>query len=202
MHIMQSKQATPKTPPKLVAIVGMPGSGKTEAANFLAEKGFQFIRLGQLTLDEIRKRGLEPTEQNERPIREELRKKHGMDAFALLNFPKIDRMLERGDVVVDGLYSWEEYLAFKKKYKQIAVIAIYASPETRYKRLAKRRLDREKDVNMQKRSCTIDETASRDRAQLENLHTGGPIAMAEFTIVNEGSLEYLKEEIEKILKKI
>src|SRR3990167_7996916 len=95
---------------RIFAIVGMPGSGKTEASEFLVKKGFQFIRLGQLTLDEIKKRGLEPTETNERPIREALRTKHGMAAFATLNFPKIDQMLLNNSVVIDGLYSWEEFL--------------------------------------------------------------------------------------------
>src|SRR5665648_593531 len=115
---------------KVIAIVGMPGSGKTESGKYIASKGFSFIRLGQLTLDEVIKRGLEPGEASERPVREELRKKYGMAAYASLNFPKIDAMLRKNHVVADGLYSWEEYLEFKKKYgKKITVIAIYASPE-------------------------------------------------------------------------
>src|SRR3989338_7096049 len=183
----------------LIAMVGMPGSGKTEAAELLVKKGFQFLRLGQLTLDEVKRRGLAPTEQNERPIREDLRREHGMDAFATLNFPKIDKLIKKGDVVIDGLYSWEEYLAFKKKYPGITVLAIHASPKTRYARLEKRKLDKT-DKDMKKRSATREEAASRDRAQLENLHTGPPIAMADFTVVNEGSLKEMQENINEILK--
>lgn len=185
----------------LIAIVGMPGGGKTEAAEYLVGKGFEFVRLGQLTLDEVKKRGLEPTEANERPIREQLRREHGMDAFATLNFPKIDRLLKKGDVVVDGLYSWEEYLAFKKKYP-IVVIAIYASPGTRYARLGKRTWDRKKDPDMKNRSYTKDEAAARDKAQLENLHSGPPIAMADFTIVNECSLREMQKSMDEILKTV
>ena len=185
---------------RIIAIVGMPGAGKTEAAEFLIKKGFQSVRLGQLTLDEVKKRGLEPTENNERPIREELRKKHGMDAFAILNFPKIDKILTKGDVVVDGLYSWEEYLAFKKKYPGITVIAIYASPKTRYERLGKRSWDKKKDPKMKNRSYTKEEAASRDSAQLENLHSGPPIAMADFTFVNECNIKELHNGLEEILK--
>lgn len=184
----------------LVAIVGMPGSGKTEAAEYLVKKGFQFVRLGQLTLDEVKKRGLEPTEQNERPIREAIRREHGMDAFATLNFPKIDKMLRKGNVVVDGLYSWEEYLAFRKKYPKIAVIALYASPKTRYERLGKRQWDKKNDPKMKNRSYTKEEASSRDRAQLENLHTGPPIAMADFTIVNEGSMKDIQNKLDAVIK--
>ena len=186
---------------KIVAIVGMPGAGKTEAAEYLVKKGFRFVRLGQITLDEVKKRGLEPTEGNERPIREELRKTHGMAAFALLNFQKIDKMLKNGSVVVDGLYSWEEYAAFKEKYPNIVVLSIYASPKTRYERLEKRKLNK-KDVKMKKRRATKEEAASRDKAQLENLHTGPPIAMADFTVVNECSLKELHKNIDEILKKL
>ena len=186
----------------IIAIVGMPGAGKTEASEYLAKKGFQFIRLGQITLDEVKKRGLKPTEANERPIREELRKKHGMAAFALLNFLKIDKLLKKGDVVIDGLYSWEEYLAFKEKYPDIIILSIYASPKTRYARLGKRKWDAQKDPKMKNRSFTEKESASRDKAQLENLHTGPPIAMADFTFVNECSLREMQKGLEEILKAI
>src|SRR3989338_2196475 len=185
---------------QIFAIVGMPGSGKTEASEFLIKKGFQFIRLGQLTLDEIKKRGLEPTEANEKPIREALRAKYGMAAFATLNFPKIDALLKKSNVVVDGLYSCEEYLAFKEKYSNITVIAIYASPKTRYARLEKQSVS--KDSGIKRRHYTKEEATSRDKAQLENLHTGGPIAMADFTIPNETSIKDLQKCFEEILKGI
>ncbi len=187
---------------KIVAIVGMPGSGKTEASEFFVKKGYQPIRLGQLTLDEVKKCGLEPIETNERPIRERLRREHGMAAFAILNFQKIEALLKKENVVIDGLYSWEEYLAFKEKYPGIVVIAINASPKTRYERLEKQKYDKEKDVNMKRRHYTKEEAASRDRAQLENMHTGGPIAMADFTVVNELTVKELKQCLEEIVKAI
>lgn len=191
------------TDKKIIAIVGMPGSGKTDAGTFLKNKGFGFIRLGQLTLDEVSKRGLEPGEASERPIREELRKKFGMAAFAILNFPKIDELLEKSGVIVDGLYSWEEYLEFKKKYgENLVVMAIYASPKTRYNRLSTRQWDKQKDEKMVNRSYSRRDAKNRDFAQLTNLNTGGPIAMADFTIVNEGTLDDLFENMDKVIKKI
>ena len=48
------------------------------------------------------------------------------------------------------------------------------------------------------RPLTVEEAASRDVAELENTNKGGPIAMADFTIINESSLEDLRKEIEKI----
>lgn len=188
---------------KIIAIVGLPGSGKTEAGKFFIEKGYAPIRLGQLTLDEVKRRGQTPGEESERPVREELRKKHGMAAYAILNIPKIDALLKKGKVVIDGLYSWEEYVEFKKKYgDKIGVLAIYASPATRHKRLAKRKWDKKKDVKMINRPYNREEAKKREYAEIGNLHTGGPIAMADFTIINEGAKEELQKNLEKIIKKI
>ena len=188
-----------KTKNKIIAIVGLPGSGKTEVGKFFINLGFQPIRLGQLTLNEVRKKGLEPGEASERPIREALRKKYGMAAYAILNLPKINSLLKSGCVLIDGLYSWEEYLEFKKKYgEKLTVIAVYASPKIRHQRLLTRIWDKKKDVKMVNRSYTKEQAVERDCAEISNLHTGGPIAMADFTIINEGSKTELSNKIKKI----
>src|SRR5574342_69439 len=98
---------------KVVAIVGMTGSGKSEVARVFAENGFHRIRFGDITDEEVARRGLKLNEENERRVRELLRKEHGMAAYAKLNLPKIDSAMEQWDVVIDGLYSWEEYLVLK-----------------------------------------------------------------------------------------
>ena len=47
-----------------------------------------------------------------------MRKEHGMGAYAILNIPKFDELLKKGNVVGDGLYSWSEYKILKEKYQQ------------------------------------------------------------------------------------
>jgi len=90
---------------KVVSIVGMAGSGKSEVARLFQENGFTPVRFGDVTDEEINKRGLELNEENERHIRELLRKEHGMAAYARLKLPRIEEALKHSDVVVDGLYS-------------------------------------------------------------------------------------------------
>ncbi len=183
---------------KVIAVVGMCGSGKSVVADMLSKRGLGFLRFGQLTLDIVREKGLEPTEENERPIREGLRKEHGMAAFAILNIPKIDRLLEKGSVVVDGLYSWEEYLEMKRKYgSDFITLAVYASPATRYSRLSARKFDSSKDKEMRFRPQTPEQSRSRDHAEIENMSKAGPIAMADYTIVNEGSMEDLEAQFNR-----
>jgi len=170
---------------KLVAIVGMTGAGKSEVSRLFEKAGFIRIRFGDITDVEVRKRGLELNEENERRVREALRKEHGMAAYALLNLSRIDLAIKQQDVVVDGLYSWEEYVMLKSYYRdRLITLAVWSSPQTRYARLAAREV----------RPLTAEEAASRDRSEVENLHKAGPIAMADYTILNESSLKDLARE--------
>ncbi len=186
---------------KVLCIVGMTGSGKSVVSDELVKNGFSFLRFGQITLDEVKNRGLDNSEANERGVREGFRKEHGMGAFAILNIPKLDQLLENSDVVVDGLYSWSEYKILKEKYGELMkVIAVWASPSLRYERLTNRKA--ENDEKQRFRSFTKEEAESRDYAELENSEKGGPIAMADFTIKNNGSLENLKTQFKDIVKEL
>jgi dephospho-CoA kinase len=175
---------------KVVSIVGMAGSGKSEVARVFEKSGFKKIRFGDITDEEIRKRRLGLNEENERNVRQQLRKEHGMAAYAKLNLPKINVLLKSSDVVVDGLYSWEEYTLLKSRYgDDFRVVAVWASPKMRYARLSKRKV----------RPLTVEEAVGRDIAELESTNKGGPIAMADFTIINESSLADLERETKKVI---
>jgi dephospho-CoA kinase len=188
-------------PNKIICIVGMPGAGKSLVADELVKNGFAYLRFGQITLDKIKEEGLKPTENNEKKTREDLRKKHGMAAFALLNIPKIDELLKSSNVVVDGLYSWSEYKVLKEKYGEMMfMIAVYASPELRYKRLKNRSIEDDREQRF--RNFSEKEAKARDYAEIENIEKGGPIAMADFTIVNIGTIDQLKENVKNILEAI
>ena len=177
----------------MVAVVGMTGSGKSEVAKFFSEKGFATVRFGDITDEELRQRGLPLTEENERPARERIRKEYGMAAYAKLSLPRIDKALKTSNVVVDGLYSWEEYNYLKEHYgDKFMVVAVWASPQDRYARLTGREV----------RPLTQQEAMKRDRAEIENLNKGGPIAMADFTIINQASLRDLRKQVGRIMGRL
>jgi len=178
---------------KVVSIVGMTGAGKSEVSRVFESNGFTRIRFGDLTDEGMKKRNLEPSEENERLVRELLRKEQGMAAYARLNLPRIEQALKSSDVVIDGLYSWEEYTYLKGRYgEDLYLVAVWSSPRTRYARLG----------NRSSRPLTLKEAISRDRTELENSNKGGPIAVADFTIINESSLEKLRREASRVIAKL
>jgi dephospho-CoA kinase len=178
---------------KCVSIVGMVGSGKSEVAKLFRDKGFAIVRFGDITDEAVRKQGLSLTEENERPVRERIRKEHGMAAYAKMSLPRINAALKTDHVVVDGLYSWEEYLYLKDRYgDEFIVVAVWASPRTRYARLGSRKV----------RPLTPQEAASRDRAEIENLNKGGPISMADFTMSNDSSLANMEKQVDRIIVRL
>jgi dephospho-CoA kinase len=174
---------------KIVSIVGMAGAGKSDVSRVFEQNGYVRIRFGDVTDEEMKKRGLEPNESNERMVREVLRGE-GKEVYAKRNQPRIEKALANSNVVIDGLYSWEEYTYLKGLYgDNLYLVAVWSSPETRYARLA----------NRAQRRLTPEQAAQRDKTELENLAKGGPIAMADFTIVNESSREDLIREAERIV---
>lgn len=175
---------------KLVAIVGMVGSGKSELSKLFEEIGYKRIRFGDITEEVINKHGLQVNEENERKIREKLRDKYGMEAYAKLNLPKIQEALKANNVIIDGLYSWEEYLYLKEKFNKIIFLAVYSSLEIRYDRLSDR------DI----RPLTKEQARERDNAEIENLNKAVPIAMADYTILNVGTLYDLKNKFQEFLE--
>jgi len=174
----------------VVAIVGMAGAGKSEVSCFFENKGYKRIRFGDVTDDELRKANLPLNEKNECNMRESLRQQHGMGVYATLNLPKIDTAFVSNSGVVDWLYSWEEYVALSKHYGlSFRVVVVWSAPSTRYARLARRLV----------RPLTNEEAYSRDTAEILKLNKGGPIAMADYTIINESSLEDLQQECWKAI---
>jgi len=141
-------------------------------------------------MQELEKRGLPIKEANEKAVREELRAKHGMDAYAKLLLPSIKESLATSPTVIDGLYSWAEYKFLKSLFgEQMKVVAVYTTRSTRYARLSQR----------PDRPLSLAKAEQRDYAEIENVEKGGPIAIADYTIVNDGTKKSLFRAVDKLL---
>jgi len=83
----------------IIAIVGLAGSGKTDATARFIERGFLRVGFNDRVYEELALRGLERNESNERTIREEMRAKEGMGVMALRSINAIRKGVVRGRVV-------------------------------------------------------------------------------------------------------
>lgn len=177
----------------ILALAGLPGSGKSEAAQYFKEKKLPIISFGKVVNDYIDKHNLEHTEENHKKIREELRVKNGKEAFAILNEGKIKKALEKNIIVIiEGMRSWEEFIYIKDKFKnvKIVVLTIYAQKDLRYKRLSERKY----------RGNLGGET--RDVNELVGTNMGNTIAFCDYLVDNNGSIEDLRDKLEGIYREV
>ena len=178
----------------ILAVVGMPGSGKSETVAYLDKLSIPFVRFGKVTDEGLKEQGLPLTPENEQKFREEIRRKMGMEAYAIKAKPLIDKLLlEHRIIAIDGLYSWEEYKFLKKEFSNLTLIHMFAEPKIRYKRLTSREV----------RPVPIEKCRLRDIMEIEKLNKGGTIAIADYLIENnDDNIQNLHTKIDKLLQKI
>jgi len=175
---------------KIIAVVGMCGSGKSEAVKYFVDSGYKRVYFGEVVMNEMKRLGLEVNEANERATRENLRKEFGMGAKAVKSLPVIEEFLKNNNVVIESLYSWEEFKILKDKFGEaFKLLTIYTTKDLRYERLLKRPF----------RPLTNEESKSRDISEIEKLDKGGPIAYTDYLIINDGSLDEMNEELKKYI---
>ena len=163
--------------PIIVAVVGLTGSGKTDATLRFIAAGFARVGFNDPVYEELLRQNLERNEKNERAVREQLRRDFGASVMADRSLERIEQELAAGKkIVVESLYSWAEYKTMKEKFgERFFVLAIYAPPDIRYQRLGARPA----------RPLSPEIAASRDYAEIEPpVEKAGPIAMADWTIAN------------------
>jgi len=174
----------------IIALVGMAGAGKSTCCQYLKDKGYPVLRFGDQTDLGLKKLHLPLTPKNEKHYREQLRRQLGLAAYAIKLAPRLTAALKQSTtVILDGLYSWEEYLYLQKKFKKIFLLCLYAQSSVRYARLAKRKI----------RPLTVNQARQRDIAELENLNKGGPIALADFLIDNNCQTKVLFNKLDTII---
>ena len=174
---------------KIVAIVGMCGSGKSIASKYFEDLGYKNVYFGGVTMEKLKEAGLEVTPENEKMMREKLRRELGMGAYAKVLLPRILELSKDYDVVLDGLYSWSELKILEEEF-DMRTIAIVCDRNLRYDRLSKR------DV----RPFNNEEAKKRDITEIENIEKAGPIAYADYFIYNNGSMEEYYKRLDEIIK--
>ena len=176
----------------IVGISGMPGAGKGALRRVMQRMGYPIVIMGDEVRDEVKRRKLKPTPENLGKIMLQLREVEGPAAIAKRCISKLKNAKEVS-VVVDGVRSLHEVEEFKKHFPNFNLIAIHASPRTRYQRLSRRRRS-DDPKNWQT-------FMQRDLRELD-VGLGAVIATADYIIVNEGTLSQLKKKVQRVLKEV
>jgi dephospho-CoA kinase len=168
---------------RIVAITGMPGAGKSTAAQALVKEGWKRVVMGDVIRAETRRRGLHPNAKNTGEVMKSLRGERGEAAVAELCLQEIVK-LGADRVVVDGIRSIAEVDAFRRR-AEVMLVAVDASPARRYELLKERgRSDdpltremfderdlRELGVGIGEAIAGADSTVSNERATTEELES-------------------------------
>lgn len=176
---------------KILAFVGLSGSGKSTAVDYFTEKGYPKVYFGGVVLDAMTAAGLAHEEHLERSFREELRQKEGKDFIVNRIIDQIHHLATAGQhrIVADGLYTWTEYKILKKAFPgELTVVAVVAPKHLRHHRLETRPI---RPLNQQ-------EASERDWSEIEHLEKGGPIAIADHYVMNNGSVEDFYHQLNAI----
>jgi len=177
---------------KIVAFVGLAGSGKSTAVEYFTAKGYPKVYFGGVILQAMEDAGIERTAASEEKFREDIREKNGKDFVANKIVEQINHLAASGQhrIIADGLYTWTEFLVLKKAFPgELSLIAIVTPRHLRYRRLSERAI----------RPFTATEAHERDITEIEHLEKGGPIAIADHYVINDGSVEELDKKLSDLL---
>ena len=176
---------------RIVAITGMPGAGKSTAAQALVKQGWKRVVMGDVIRSETRRRGLEPNARNTGEVMRSLREERGEAAVADLCLETIAKM-GADKVVVDGIRSVAEVDAFRKR-ADVMLVAVDASPTRRFELLKER--------------GRSDDPLSREMFEQRDLRElgvgiGEAIALADATVSNEfATTDELESQMTKVVNR-
>lgn len=175
---------------RVICVAGMPGCGKEEFVKVAQERGLAVVRMGDIVREEARRRGLKFSDDSVGGMSHEERVRHGFGIWAERTVPNV-----KGSVtLIEGIRGREELEVFRRAFgKKLVVVAIHASPKTRYGRILQR--GRGDDV------LSWEEFQRREEREL-GWGLAEVIATADHMIVNEGDLDAMRARCEAVLDAI
>jgi len=172
---------------RVICVTGMPGCGKEEFVKVAEQRGLAIVRMGDIVREEAKRRGLKFSDETVGGMAHEERVKHGFGVWAERTAPRV----KDATTVIDGIRGREEVEVFRRTFgDRLAVVAIHASPRTRYARIRKR--GRGDDV------ISEEEFHRREEREM-GWGLAEVIATADYMIVNEDGLEDLRAQCTKVL---
>ena len=176
----------------VIGTVGLPGSGKSEAATVARGLDIPVVTMGDVIRQACRDRGLDPATHHGEMART-LREENGPDAIAQRSLPRIrEHLADSETVLVDGIRSDVEVERFVEAFgEEFLLVEITAPDEERAERLDLRG----RDASAEAGGESIEE---RDEREL-GFGMGEAMAVADLTVRNDGTLEAFHERVRTLL---
>ena len=176
----------------VIGFVGLPGSGKSEAATVARELDIPVVTMGDVIRAECRDRGLDPATDHGQ-VAQALREENGPAAIADRSLPIIEDELDTAEtVVVDGIRSDVEVDRFEEAFgERFTLVRIEAPFDVRARRLD----DRGRDASADDGGEPLED---RDERELD-FGMGEAMERADLTVENTDSLAQFHDKIESVL---
>jgi dephospho-CoA kinase len=135
-----SVRLRPSNMGKVVAVCGMPGSGKGEFAAVLELQGVPVLSMGDMVRAEVKRQNLAESPGIFGEIAAQLRAEHGEDVLAVRLADAVDELLESHPIVlIEGMRGTAERIVFSQRWSEaFASVAVEASPDVRFTRIQNR----------------------------------------------------------------
>lgn len=175
----------------IICLTGMPGSGKTEVAKMLEDKGFRVFEMSSVIKEMMREKGIETSVKNIEDFAMGSRRKRGMAIFAVELARRI-KVKKGQDVLISGMRNMDEFAYLKRYFKSMVIIALAAPKRIRFQRLRKRD---------PKHVITYKEFVYREKTNVKE-GMEGALRHADYIILNTGSFAELKRGVAYLLKSL
>ena len=177
---------------RVIGIVGLPGSGKSEAAAVASEESIPVVTMGDVIRAACHERGLD-TAEHHGSVAKALREEDGPAAIAEHSLPIIEDRLESDEtVVVDGIRSDAEVERFVDAFGEaFTLVCIEAPFEVRADRVR----DRGRDKSAEEGGEALRE---RDEREL-GFGMGEAMERADVTVENVDTLAAFRSRIRSLL---
>lgn len=178
-------------------IVGLTGSlaaGKGVVADFLKEKGFVYLSLSNELRDLLKDNKIQITRENLQFFGNKYREEMGVGYLAEIVYNKVLNQQYK-NVIIDGIRNPGE-INILRKLKNFFLVCVDAVPEIRFKRLVER--ERESDPKTWEDFLIVDNRDKGIGEKETGQGVGRCMAQADYTIVNNNSIDETKKQIENI----
>ena len=175
----------------LIGLTGPNGGGKGEVASYLKEKSFEYYSLSDVIRDEIRSAGQELTRENLIQAGNDLRERYGS---AVLAQRILSRVEDGTNTVIDSIRNPAEVETLRAG-GHFRLVLIDAETDVRFRRIQNRK--RESDPESYDDFLALEEREAAGDPHTQNLRQVQELS--DYSIQNNGTLEELNGEIDKLL---